>query len=100
MLVYFRYFPVSSPFPIEELELVQHITPCTGENFPILLKIMFGQFFLLDIVENREASYIAISLFATFGRSQTKKTILTDLWIGSNGINVCYAVGVVKMADN
>ena len=54
----------------------------------------------MDIVENREASYIAISLFATFGRSQTKKTILTDLWIGSNGINVCYAVGVVKMADN
>ena len=54
----------------------------------------------MDIVENPEASYLSISLFPTFGRSQTKKTILTDLWFGSKGINVCCVVGVVKTADN
>ena len=52
----------------------------------------------MDIVET-EKHPIFLSLFATFGRSQTKKTMLTDLWIGSNGINVCCAVGVVKMAS-
>ena len=56
--------------------------------------------FLVDIVEIREASYLSISLCATFGNSQTKKTVLTDLWIGSKGINVCCVVGVVKLADN